>query len=105
MDVLTVVMQSILPSESHIRVKTLDVIETPMMSARTFTGALTALREWHYPLRITEETLHAQPEPSRAWTALKALTQHLVTTVREFVLEWGKCCGPSGWGKEPPLRR
>ena len=66
-DLLGEMMQHLLPSEAQVRVKTLDALEAAMKPAKTFTDALTALRERHYRLRVAQEQFSARPDPQRLW--------------------------------------
>lgn len=58
---LTQVMQIILSCETHSRVHTLGGLEAPMEAARTFTGAMAALRAWHYRLSFNPRDVPDEP--------------------------------------------
>jgi len=104
-DVLTIAMQLLLPSEAHVRVSTLDGLETPMKPARTFTDALTALRTWHYKYRVAHETFKTSPEPRRAWMAIRSLVSNLTGAAADFALEWNTMVRDLGLREGATMRK
>ena len=106
-DLLGEMMQHLLPSEAQIRVKTLDALEAAMKPAKTFGDALTALREWHYRLRMAREQFSAVPDPQRLWSALSALVTGLTSSHghSDFAIEWSSIVRSVGMREGATIRK
>ncbi len=87
-DMVSYTMQTLLPSESHVRVQTLDVLEREMRAVRTFREANEQLRQWNYKYRVAQETFGVTPEPHRAYMSVKSMLNTLITSNMEFGMDW-----------------
>ncbi len=87
-DMVSFTMQTLLPSESHVRVHTLDALERELKPVRTFREANDQLRQWNYKYRVAQETFHVTPEPYRAYMAVKSMLNSLISSNFEFGMDW-----------------
>ena len=84
-DMASFIMQTLLPSDSHLR---LDGLEREVRTVRTFKEANEQLRQWNYKYRVAQETFGVTPEPHRAKMAVKSMLSTLITSNFEFGMDW-----------------
>jgi hypothetical protein len=95
-DLVGYLMQTVMPSESYVRVKPLDALEMPMKLAKTY--------EWHYKLRVPRETLKTEPMPARLWHSVTSLLSHLVSQSPDFAVEWTSILRSVGMREGPTMK-